>query len=104
MGFPPFLKIMEANKLYRTKRVNYQGNTGGNAGLILKGATVNVAVYGSQSRPTALTDMVLITEEAAITAAGAYGFVLLPDFIAITGTVTAIELVNVTVELIGDIS
>jgi len=95
---------MQTGKLYRVKRVNYQGNTGNYAGLILKGETVNVVVRGSQSKPSALTDMVLLTEEAAITSAGAYPFILLPEYVALTGTVTAIEIVNMEVEELGAIS
>lgn len=95
---------METGKLYRLSRVNYQGNTGSVGGLILKGAEVNVSVYGSQTKPTALTGMVDITEDGSIAAAGAYSFSLFPEYIAITGTVTGIEIVNYTVEDLGAIS
>lgn len=95
---------MEAAKLYRLSRVNYQGNTGSVGGLILKGATVNVLIYGSQTKPATLTEMVDITETGSITAAGGYAFSLFPEYIAITGTVTSIELVNYTAEDLGAIS
>lgn len=95
---------METGKLYRLSRLNDRGNTGGIGGLILKGAAVNVLVYGSQTKPTALTEMVDITETGSITAAGAYSFSLFPEYIAITGVATAIELVNYTAEYLGVIS
>ena len=95
---------METGKLYRLSRPNYQGNTGAIGGLILKGAVVNVLVYGSQTKPTALTGMVDITEDGSIAAAGAYSFSLFPEYIAITGDVTWIELVNYDAEDLGAIS
>lgn len=95
---------METGKLYRLSRLNYQGNTGGSGGLILKGVAVNVLVYGSQTKPTALTGMVDITETGSIAAAGAYSFSLFPEYIAITGVVTGIEIVNYTAEDLGVIS
>lgn len=95
---------METGKLYRLSRLNDRGNTGGNGGLILKGAAVNVLVYGSQTKPTALTGMVDITEEGSIVLPGAYSFSLFPEYIAITGVVTGIEIVNYTAEELGVIS
>jgi len=92
---------MEANKLYRVQRQNYQGNTGRQGGLILKGETVNVTILGSQTLPAAITDMVDITEDGAITAAGAYAFQILPNYLYVNGTVTSVEIVNYVTEDLG---
>ena len=92
---------MEANKLFKVRRANYQGNTGSTGGLILKG-TVNATILGSQIRPMALNQMVDLTEEGvAITKAGAYAFQILPDYIYINGTATSVEIVNYIAEDLG---
>lgn len=91
---------MEANKLFKLRRPNYQGNTGSTGGLILKG-TVNATILGSQARPTALNQMVDITENGAITEAGAYAFQILPDYIYVNGTATTVEIVNYIAEDLG---
>lgn len=91
--------VLTAGHIHRIERLNYAGNTGAIGGLIFKGETVSVQVWGSQTRPVnGLTDMVLINElaieDATIAAAGAYPFLILPDFIAVVGTVTAVEIVG----------
>jgi hypothetical protein len=95
---------MVKDRLYRLSRRNYQGNTGNQGGLIFKGAAVNVLVYGSQTKPANLAAMVDITEEGSIVLPGAYSFSIFPEYIAITGTVTGIEIVNYDVEDLGAIS
>lgn len=85
---------MEANVLYRIRRKNYQGNTGPNEGVIIKGASVSIVVYGSQTLPTLLTDMVDIAAGTTFDAAGAYPFAILPQYICFYGTADSIELIN----------
>ena len=88
------LAKIEEGKVYRATRQGHQGNSSAMGGIILKGSTIDVIIYGSQTRPADLSEMVDITESGAIDAAGAYAFSLLPDYIAVVGTVTAIELVG----------
>lgn len=85
---------MEANVCYKIKRQNYQGNSGPEAGVILKGETVSLTAYGSQSRPTAIADMVDIANSTTFDAEGAYTFSILPQYVCFYGTATSIELVN----------
>ena len=96
--------VLEAGNLYRLKRQNYQGNTGNYGGLILKGDTVSVTILGSQTKPDFTEDMVDITEDGTIAAAGAYAFILFPEYITISGTVDSIELVNYVAEDLGEIA
>nr|WP_319265337.1 hypothetical protein [uncultured Draconibacterium sp.] len=91
---------MEKGKLYQVSR----GNTGPSAGVILKGDSVNIDIYGSQSKPAALANMVDITGEGTITAAGAVAFALLPEYIAFDGNADAIEVVGVVLNEVRDIS
>lgn len=91
---------MEALELYKVKR----GNQGQSAGVIIKGDTVSINIYGSQSKPGALTDMVDITGEGTIEQKGAVAFALLPEYIAFSGTCDAFEIVGVSIEKIGTIS
>lgn len=91
--------ILTVDKTYKIERTNYGGNTGNYGMIILKGASVSVTVTGSQSRPTYLTDLVDLIEglswnTGAISAAGAYAFWMLPEYIRVAGTVTAIEIVG----------
>ena len=59
---------------------------------------------GSNSQPAALANMVVFAERsAAITSAGIYPYTIFPEYIAITGTVSSIEIVGYTAELVGDI-
>ena len=94
---------MVVNKLYKLERLNYQGNTGSQGGLILKGAAVNVTILGSQTKPAAIADMVDITENGAILAAGAYAFQLLPNYLYVSGTATSVEIVNYVTEDLGEL-
>jgi len=86
-------------KVYRVERLNYGGNTGNYGALILKGDTVSVTVTGSQDRPSYQTNLVDIIPGAClnydtIVAAGIYSFVILPEYIRVTGTADAIELIG----------
>ena len=83
---------MEVNKLLKIDR----GSKPQSLGMILKGVT-SVVVLGSQSKPSALAGMVDLTESGAITADGAYAFVVLPEWIYLNGTITSAEEVNFSV-------
>lgn len=85
---------MEANVLYRIKRKNFQGNSGPEAGVIFKGASVSLVPYGSETQPTLLADMVDISNGTTFDAAGAYYFGILPQFVCFYGTADSIELIN----------
>lgn len=92
---------MEADIVYRLKRKNYQGNTGPTAAIILKGETVDVQVLGSEEYPGGIDALVDLTGQGSIAEAGAYSFWILPEYIYITGTVDAIEIVNYEAEPLG---
>jgi len=98
---------MLVQHIYRIKRENHQGNTGPQAGIILKGATVSVNVFGSQTEPTDLTGMVDIAAGETFVLAGAYSFVILPEWVAFIGEADSVELVGYNMvhdygELLGD--
>lgn len=83
---------MDTGRLYRLKR----GNQTQTVGIIIKGATSSVTIYGSQSKPTALTDMVDCTDSTPLTL-GAWPFSILPEYIAFDGT---LDVAN-TIEIVG---
>ena len=85
---------MEANVLYKIKRQNYQGNSGPEAGVIIKGDTVSITAYGSQTLPELLTDMVDIANGTLFESAGAQYFGILPKYVCFYGTADSIELIN----------
>lgn len=85
---------MKANKLYRIVRHNFRGNTGPEAGVIIKGDTVSINVYGSHTLPETIDDMVDIANNTLFEAAGAYNFSILPNYVCFYGTADSIEVVN----------
>ena len=89
---------LSVSKLYKVRVQDYGSNTVPTGALLLMGDTVSVAINGSQELPIYATDMVVLTEDATITAAGAYSFSILPTYIYITGTITAIQLVGYLAE------
>lgn len=90
--------MLEANKLYRVKR----GQEEKEVGFILKGV-VSVDVLGSGSRPTALADLVNLTDGTLLTAPGAYAFLMLPEYIYLNGSADSIDPVNFSYELLPDV-
>jgi hypothetical protein len=89
-------QILTEGHTYKVERINYGGNTGNYGGLILKGDTVSIAVTGSQSKPSYLSDMVDLIDGLSwnagnIVAAGAYSFWMFPEYIHVSGTADAIE-------------
>ena len=91
-------QVLSVNKLYKLKIQDYVSNTVPTGALLIKGSTVNIVVKGSQTLPVYTTDMVVLTEDAAITVVGAYSFAILPNYIYITGTLTGLELVGYLAE------
>lgn len=81
---------MDTGTLYKLNR----GNQNQTIGLIIKGATASVQVFGSQSKPTSLSDM----EDMAgrVLESGAWTFRMLPEHIYLEGTADSIDIVNMS--------
>ena len=88
---------MQVDILYRTKR----GNQDHSAAVLVKGATASIQVYGSQSIPTSLADMVDLSDGATTINEGAWPFIILPEYVYFTGTADSIEQVGFNVEDLG---
>jgi hypothetical protein len=101
--------ILTSGKTYKIERHNYGGNTGNYGALVVKGDTVSVAVIGSQSRPAFQSEMVDLIPGSClnydtIVLAGIYTFAILPEYIRVTGTADAIEMVGYkAIEDLGDL-
>ena len=77
---------MEVGKLYIVNR----GNQNQSVGLIIKGGTSSVQVFGSQAKPSSLSDMVDLTDSETL-GEGSHSFTMLPKFVYFTGTTDSIE-------------
>ena len=84
---------MEANTLYKLTR----GNQNQTVGLIIKGATANIQVYGSQSIPLQLSDMEDATD-AVVLDNGSWAFSMLPEYVYFLGTADSIEMLGMNFE------
>lgn len=80
-------------KLYKIKRSDLGSNTNPTGAIILKGESVSATIGGSQTKPTALANIVDLGK-GTITSAGISYFSIIPDYIYVAGTVTSIELVG----------
>ena len=87
---------MEVGVLYRLTR----GNQNQSVGLIIKGATASVQVFGSQSKPTSLSDMEDCTD-SIILDSGTWTFYMLPEYIYFDGTADSIELLGMGYEALN---
>ena len=81
-------------KLYKIKRTNFQGNTGAPGSLLIHGAGVSIQVLGSKDTPSALADMVDITNGTLLVGEGAYSFTTLPEYVYFVGTADKIDLLD----------
>lgn len=88
---------MDTGKLYRVNR----GNASEAAGLLIRGAAVDVQILGSQLKPTATGDMVDLTVDGSITEKGAYSFTMLPEYLYFLGTADSVEIVNYSAKDLG---
>lgn len=84
---------MEVAKLYRLNR----GNQNQNVALVVKGEDASVQVYGSQSRPTQLSDMEDCTD-SVILDNGFWPFSMLPEYVYFTGAADSIEILGMSYE------
>lgn len=80
---------MEVEKVYQLNR----GNQNQLVGLIIKGATASVQVFGSQSPPAALADMEDCTDSVVMDN-GTWTFAMLPEYIYFTGTADDIQILG----------
>lgn len=85
---------MEANKLYKVEPLNYRGNTQRKCGLLLKGNTINITIYGSKTRPENLSEMVDLTNADPFISEGSYVLSMLPPFVYFDGTADIVELIG----------
>jgi len=98
---------MEVNKLYKVEPLNRRGNTNKKLGLLLGGGSVSITIYGKNTRPDYVNEMVDLTNSDPFIAEGAYVLSMLPQFVYFSGTADVVELINYSVicELIlgGDV-
>lgn len=92
------------DKLYEVR--NPQRRKAGDAIPIrFIGGTVSITIYGSEEKPDNISDMKdIASDDSPFVTADWYNFDSLPRFIAFVGTVTDIEVSNVALDLIGDIT
>lgn len=88
---------MDVNTVYKVEPLNNRGNTKRKCGLLLKGNSVNVRIYGLKSKPQSVSDLVDLTNNDPFIAEGAYLLTMLPTYIYFTGTADVIELINYTI-------
>ena len=88
-------------KLYLAKP-SCSENIGKTARLELKGATLNVIVYGSEDLQTSVANMTACTD--ALTDESYYTLDTLPTYIAFIGTADRINIGGYDLTLIGNIS
>ena len=83
--------MIETGKLYRLNR----GNQNQSVGLVIKGLTASVQVFGSTIKPTQLSDMTDCTD-AEILTEGTWSFTMLPEYVSVSGTADRIDIVNMS--------
>ncbi|HSH52893.1 MAG TPA: hypothetical protein VK982_14300, partial [Bacteroidales bacterium] len=85
-------------KLYEVEESSVR-KIGGTIPIRFIGETVSITVYGSEQRPSSLSDMADISVDISpITSAGWQNFDALPRYIAFDGTVTDIEVSNLRLD------
>lgn len=85
---------MVVNTVYKLER----GNQNKTAGLIVRGAGSSVTIYGSQIKPTQLSDMNGLVENNAPLTEGPWTFEMLTEFIYFVGTADRIDIIGKGVE------
>lgn len=82
--------MLTIGNLYQTKR----GNQTETAGILIKGDTASVTLYGSDSKPSVISDMVSLLDDGEVLTKGAYPIIVLPEYILVDGSADAVELVS----------
>ena len=88
---------MELGKIHKLGR----GNRNQTVGLIVKGDKSAVDIYGSQSIPSSLLDMVKCNKTALNE--GLSNFPILPEYIVIIGHADKVEIVGASIETFKNI-
>ena len=84
---------MKVSNLYRIKR----GNQNQTIGLIVNGSSASIQILGSSAKPTALSEMVDLTDSETLSE-GSYSFSMLPEYVYFSGTADRVDIVNASSE------
>ena len=92
---------LQDSTLYKVERINYAGNTGSIGAILLYGDSVRVNILGSQVLPDSTDQMVNLKnlivpaqDSTLIDTLGAYGFIIIPNYIFIQGAFDSAEIVG----------
>lgn len=97
----------ETGKLYKIKSDGLVDGGNGGVGIRLSGASLSCLIYGSDRVADSISEMENIRapeDLEAITASGWYNFSSLPNYIAFVGVADTIEMTNLNLQEIKDIS
>lgn len=96
--------MYEVDKLYQIKEIEVQRKAGSTIPMIIKGTSPSITIYGSESKPTAIADMVDLTPDVSPITDNLVVLDSLFRYIAFVGTTDGIEFNNIALTEIDDIS